>query len=100
MFLMFSVDDSLIAHWREMNCDVIVSSCTMTAHVAGAVACPLFVALRCVPDWRWLMDRDDSPSYPTARLFRQDRPGDWAGVVAPHAVRSTGRGLGADNSLL
>jgi tetratricopeptide (TPR) repeat protein len=73
-----------------MNCDVVVSSCTMTAHLAGALACPLFVALRRVPDWRWLMDRDDSPWYPTAPLFRQERSGDWAGVVAriATAVRS------------
>jgi hypothetical protein len=65
-----------------MNCDLIISSCTMIAHLAGALARPLYVALRRVPDWRWLMDRDDSPWYPTARLFRQQREGDWADVFA------------------
>jgi diadenosine tetraphosphatase ApaH/serine/threonine PP2A family protein phosphatase len=60
----------------------VISSCTMTAHLAGALARPLFVALRHVPDWRWLMDREDSPWYPTARLFRRTRDGEWAEVFA------------------
>jgi tetratricopeptide (TPR) repeat protein len=63
-----------------MNCDLIVSSCTMAAHLAGALGRPLHVALRRVPDWRWLIAREDSPWYPTAKLFRQTQDGDWAGV--------------------
>jgi hypothetical protein len=65
-----------------MNCDLVVSSCTMIAHLAGALARPVFIALRRVPDWRWLLDREDSPWYPTARLFRQQNEGDWADVFA------------------
>jgi hypothetical protein len=42
---------------------------------------PVWVLLPYAPDWRWLLDRDDSPWYPTARLFRQSRPGDWDGVI-------------------
>lgn len=62
------------------NLDLIVTSDSMMAHLAGALARPTFVALRRVPDWRWLLDRDDSPFYPTARLFRQESEGDWTPV--------------------
>jgi hypothetical protein len=65
-----------------MNCDLVVSSCTMIAHLAGALARPVFIALRRVPDWRWLVHRQDTPWYATARLFRQQSEGDWAGVFA------------------
>src|SRR5262249_22109195 len=51
-------------------------------HLAGALGRPVWVALKYVPDWRWLLDREDSPWYPSARLFRQDRDGDWTGVFA------------------
>src|SRR5229473_1599511 len=65
-----------------MNLDLVVTSCTAIAHLAGALGRPTFVALMQVPEWRWLIDRDDSPWYPTARLFRQTTADDWAGVFA------------------
>ena len=61
------------------NLDLVISSCTGPAHLAGALGVPLWVVLPLSPDWRWLMGRDDSPWYPTARLFRQTRSGDWSG---------------------
>jgi len=65
-----------------MNLDLVVTSCTAVAHLAGALGRPTFVALMHVPEWRWLIDRDDSPWYPTARLFRQSTAGEWPGVFA------------------
>jgi hypothetical protein len=61
--------------------DLIVTVDTAVAHLAGAMALPVWVALGAVSDWRWLRDRDDSPWYPTMRLFRQTRLGDWEPVV-------------------
>jgi len=66
--------------------DLVISTCTSTAHLAGALGCPVWVALHHAPDWRWMVGRDDSPWYPTARLFRQRRAGDWDGVVAEMAA--------------
>ena len=62
--------------------DLIISSDTSVVHLAGALARPAWVLLEHKPDWRWLTDRDDNPWYPTARLFRQQQPGDWDSVVA------------------
>jgi hypothetical protein len=60
--------------------DLIISIDTGLAHLAGALGRPVWIALPHVAEWRWLRDRDDSPWYPTARLFRQSEPGDWHGV--------------------
>ena len=60
-----------------MNLDLVISSDTAAAHLAGALGCPVWIVLRHVPDWRWMIDREDTPWYPTARLFRQTRHGDW-----------------------
>jgi ADP-heptose:LPS heptosyltransferase len=68
------------------NLDLIVTSDTVTAHLAGGLGIPTFVALRDRPNWRWMQDRQDSPWYPTIRLFRQRTPGDWGGVFADIAA--------------
>ena len=64
------------------NLDLIVTVDTSIAHLAGALARPVWVALKHVPEWRWMLGRDDSPWYPTMRLFRQHSRGDWEGVFA------------------
>jgi tetratricopeptide (TPR) repeat protein len=66
--------------------DVVISSDTSIAHLAGALARPTWVALAAVPEWRWLLSRDDSPWYPTMRLFRQQSRGDWRSVSASLAA--------------
>jgi hypothetical protein len=62
------------------NLDLVVTSDTSIAHLAGALGVPVWVALQDVPDRRWLLDREDSPWYPTMRLFRQTRSGRWEDV--------------------
>jgi tetratricopeptide (TPR) repeat protein len=64
------------------NLDLVISVDTSVAHLAGALAKPVWVLLPFVPDWRWLLDRIDSPWYPTARLFRQDDTRAWDNVIA------------------
>ena len=60
------------------NLDLVVTSDTATAHLAGALSVPVWVALCASPDWRWFVEREDSPWYPTMRLFRQQTAGDWS----------------------
>jgi len=61
--------------------DLVISIDTAVAHLAGALGVPVWIMLPFSPDWRWLRDREYSPWYPTARLFRQTRRGDWDDVV-------------------
>lgn len=61
--------------------DLVITVDTSVAHLAGALATPIWVLLAHVADWRWLLNREDSPWYPTMRLFRQSQPGDWQGVM-------------------
>ncbi len=63
------------------NLDLVISVDTCTAHLAGALGKPVWILNRFYTCWRWLLDRDDSPWYPTARLYRQKSPQDWQGVV-------------------
>jgi hypothetical protein len=64
------------------NLDLVITSDTSIAHLAGALAIAVWVALPFAAEWRWLLRRSDSPWYPTMRLFRQRKAGDWAGVFA------------------
>jgi hypothetical protein len=76
------------------NMDLVVSVCTSVAHLAGALGMQVWVALTFDADWRWLLQRDDSPWYPTMRLFRQTERGNWqpvfermrAALMALHAA--------------
>jgi ADP-heptose:LPS heptosyltransferase len=61
--------------------DLVVTIDNSTAHLAGALGVPTWVLLPFAPDWRWLRGREDSPWYPTLRLFRQAKRGDWESVV-------------------
>jgi ADP-heptose:LPS heptosyltransferase len=63
------------------NLDLVISVDTSVSHLAGAMARPVWLLLPFIPDWRWLLDREDSPWYPTMRLFRQEKEGDWESVL-------------------
>jgi tetratricopeptide repeat protein/glycosyl transferase family 9 (putative heptosyltransferase) len=78
------------------NLDLVVTVDTAVAHLAGALAKPTWVLLPFVPDWRWLLDRQDSPWYPTMRLFRQPTLDDWNAPIAEMA--DSLRGLAAGRS--
>ncbi|HMF17604.1 MAG TPA: tetratricopeptide repeat-containing glycosyltransferase family protein, partial [Gemmataceae bacterium] len=78
------------------NLDLVISVDTAPAHLAGALAMPVWVALSFSGEWRWLLDREDSPWYPTMRLFRQKQPGDWDEVferIATEVARLTRKDL-------
>jgi hypothetical protein len=67
--------------------DLIISVDTMIAHLAGALNRPVWTMLQFAADWRWMLNRSDSPWYPSMRLFRQPSPGDWASVVRSVTAR-------------
>lgn len=62
--------------------DVVISVDTSVAHLAAALGKPTWVLLPFSPDWRWLLDQEDSPWYPSAKLYRQEKMGDWSGVLS------------------
>ncbi len=73
--------------------DLVITVDTAVAHLSGGLGCPTWVVLPFGADWRWFEGRDDSPWYPTVKLFRQTQPGDWSGVVA--ALRAEGEKIRA-----
>jgi tetratricopeptide (TPR) repeat protein len=74
------LDDFMDTAAVVVNLDLVITCDTALAHLAGSLGAAVWVAIPLVPDWRWLLDRSDSPWYPTMRLFRQERRGDWQGV--------------------
>lgn len=66
------------------NCDLLISSDSGVVHLAGALGIPTWVALCHVPEWRWGLHTERTPWYPSLRLFRQARAGDWKAVI--HAM--------------
>lgn len=82
------------------NLDLVIAVDTAVVHLAGAIGKPAWVMLPFSPDWRWLLDRDDSPWYPTLRLYRQPKPADWDSVIArvkaDLAALASERARGAD----
>lgn len=80
------------------NLDLFITSDTAVAHLAGALGVPVWVALSSAPGWQWMAGREDSPWYPTMRLFRQSRLGDWPSVferIAAELVRAVPAALRA-----
>ena len=63
-----------------MNLDLVITSDTALAHLAGALGVKTWVALKYVPDWRWMLGREDSPWYPSLTLYRQPKHGEWVPV--------------------
>ena len=62
-------------------CDLVITSDTSVAHLAGALGRPTWLLLKFVPEWRWGMAGETSPWYPSMRLFRQERPNEWGPVI-------------------
>nr|WP_242033539.1 glycosyltransferase family 9 protein [Phormidium sp. FACHB-592] len=70
--------------------DLVITVDTSIAHLAGALGKPVWVLLTLQPDWRWMLHREETPWYPTMRLFRQSKLNDWQGVLdrVVHALKS------------
>jgi tetratricopeptide (TPR) repeat protein len=81
-----------------MALDLIISVDSAMAHLAGALGVPVWVLLPYVPDWRWLLEREDSPWYPSMRLFRQRKPGNWEEVFERLVAALSQRFLGKDGN--
>jgi hypothetical protein len=79
------VDDPLQTARLMLDLDLVISVDTFPAHLAGSLGVPVFTLLPYACDWRWMEGRENSPWYPSMRLFRQPRPGDWEAVIG--AVR-------------
>ena len=79
--------------------DLVITVDTGVAHLAGAMGRPVWGMLPFAPDWRWMLVREDSPWYPTVRLFRQRAPQDWSPVVA-RVNGELRKFLGGDRSVL
>ncbi len=84
------------------NLDMVITVDTAMGHLAGALGKPVWIMLPKAADWRWLLERSDSPWYPTARLFRQSVPGEWDAVIAEvttalaNELRAGAEGIAAD----
>jgi ADP-heptose:LPS heptosyltransferase len=70
--------------------DLVITTDTCIAHLAGAMGKPVWILLPHLSDWRWMQDRNTTPWYPSARLFRQSSPGDWAGVMNRVTIKLSG----------
>ena len=66
--------------------DLVITVDTAVAHLAGALGIPALLMLPFFPDWRWLLGREDTPWYPSLRLYRQTDPGDWESVIQQMAT--------------
>ena len=87
---------------RILSMDLVITVDTFVAHLAGALGVPTWTLLHSQCDWRWMQRRSDTPWYPAMRLFRQNRPGDWEGVVDEvrlELVRSLGQSRSAGVSV-
>ena len=62
--------------------DLVISTSNTTVHMAGALGKQVWTLLPYIPDWRWMLEREDTPWYPSMRLFRQSETGDWSGIFA------------------
>jgi tetratricopeptide (TPR) repeat protein len=82
------------------NLDLVISVDTSLAHLAGALGKPVFLFLPFSPDWRWLLDRADSPWYPSMQIFRQTNPGDWGPAIEAVSRELASRRSGANQEKL
>jgi hypothetical protein len=83
-----------------LNLDLVITVDTVTAHLAGALGRPVWIMIPFEADWRWMLDVERSPWYPTARLFRQRRENDWTDVVAEIATALTNHFQISDQRLI